>query len=96
MITSCTTSESEPYHLPGSSVNPKTRSGETQQHITSQDEQHTDQYIYQLESQPLKSYLSKILNKTKREAKIIDSVGNAVRLVACTRRGSSTCQPMRD
>lgn len=30
MITSCTTSESEPYHLPGSSVNPKSRSGETQ------------------------------------------------------------------
>lgn len=30
MITGCTTSESEPYHLPGSSVNPKTRSCETQ------------------------------------------------------------------
>lgn len=49
--------------------------------------------IYQLESQPLKSYLSKILNKTKREAKIIDSVGNAVRLVAALAVAAALVSP---
>lgn len=49
--------------------------------------------IYQLESQPLKSYLSKILNKTKREAKIIDSVGNAVRLVTALAVAAALVSP---